>query len=254
MKRKIYMILVDFKRQIQKKKLGTYASSTAFFFFLSLVPMFILLCTILPFTGLSKDRVAGIIVEVLPQAWSSLFVSILHEAFEKSIKILSFAALVTLWSAGKGMLALIRGLNAIHEVDEKRNYFMLRIIASFNTFIMMIAIVISISLSVLGRGVTACIITFLFCCVFTFVPNKKLNFFMQLPGAVFSAIVWSLFSYGFSVYIELGIGFRVYGSLTIIVILMLWLYFGIYILLIGAQMNRYFGPVYHMFLPKERRT
>mgnify|MGYP006990138486 CR=1 FL=1 len=38
-----------------------------------------------------------------------------------------------------------------------------------------------------------------------------------------------------------------YGNLATIVIIMLWLYMCIYIIMIGAYVNRYFEPVYHFF-------
>ena len=44
-------------------------------------------------------------------------------------------------------------------------------------------------------------------------------------------------------YVSYGNGYSIYGSLTIIVIIMLWLYFCMYIILIGAYLNRYFRPV-----------
>lgn len=44
-------------------------------------------------------------------------------------------------------------------------------------------------------------------------------------------------------YVSYGNGYSIYGSLTIIVIIMLWMYFCMYIILIGAYLNRYFRPV-----------
>ena len=78
-----------------------------------------------------------------------------------------------------------------------------------------------------------------------------MKFRMQLPGAAFSAVSWGVFSWGFSLYVGIGEAYSTYGSLSLIIILMIWLYIGIYILLIGAQINRYFGPAYS-FLYKKR--
>ena len=44
-----------------------------------------------------------------------------------SITLISVTAITTLWSAGKGFLAIIRGLNSVYEIKESRNYFFLRI-------------------------------------------------------------------------------------------------------------------------------
>ena len=80
--------------------------------------------------------------------------------------------------------------------------------------------------------------------IYAFVPGIKLRFKKQLPGAAFSAVVWSFASFAFSVYVDNFNGFGTYGSLTTVVIMMIWFYMMMYILLIGAHINRYFGPVY----------
>ena len=51
-------------------------------------------------------------------------------------------------------------------------------------------------------------------------------------------------SFAFSIYVDYFDGFGAYGSLTTVVIIMIWFYMMMYILLIGAHINRYFGPVY----------
>ena len=80
--------------------------------------------------------------------------------------------------------------------------------------------------------------------IYAYIPNKKLKFLLQLPGAVFSAILWNLFSWAFSIYIGSINDFSTYGNLATIVIVMLWLYMCIYIVMIGAYVNKYFGPAY----------
>ena len=60
----------------------------------------------------------------------------------------------------------------------------------------------------------------------------------QFPGAVFTAFGWTLASFVFSVYMDIFRGFsNMYGSLTTIVLIMLWLYFCMYILLLGGEVN-----------------
>ena len=61
----------------------------------------------------------------------------------------------------------------------------------------------------------------------------------RVPGAVLSAAGWMVFSYAFSMYIDKFSGFsNMYGSLTTLILIMLWLYFGMYITLIGAEFNQ----------------
>lgn len=64
------------------------------------------------------------------------------------------------------------------------------------------------------------------------------GFFAQLPGAAFAALGWVLFSYFFSLYVRYfpGVSY-LYGSLTTLMILMLWIYFCMFILMLGAELN-----------------
>ena len=68
-------------------------------------------------------------------------------------------------------------------------------------------------------------------------PNKKLTLASQLPGAVVCALAWNVISWILSVYIDYFNGFSMYGSLTTIALLMLWLYFCLYSALVCAEFN-----------------
>ena len=89
--------------------------------------------------------------------------------------------------------------------------------------------------------VGVCFLTAVFMILYRFVPNRRARLFSQAPGALFSAVCWYLLSIGFSFYVELSPGLaNMYGSLTTIVLVMLWLYFCMYIILLGAEINSYF--------------
>lgn len=276
--RKLYLVLQDFQKEMNKKNISSFAASMAFFLFLSLVPMMILVCAILPYTSLTEQNLVNLITELTVDALDPLISNIIADVYDKSVGILSIAAITTLWSASKGILALIRGLNEVNEVEEQRNYFILRTLASFYTFIMIVILILSLAINVFGNVLLDIILakvpetrivvnffmnfrflavwlvlTVLFTTIYTYVPNKKLIFKMQLPGAAFSAVGWSIFSYFFSLYVENTDSFSTYGSLSIIVIIMLWLYFGMYILLIGAQLNWFFEPDYTKWYGKFRK-
>jgi len=69
-------------------------------------------------------------------------------------------------------------------------------------------------------------------------PNHIVQLKVQLMGAAFSAVGWMIVSWIFSVYLDIFKGFSsMYGSLTTIVLIMLWLYFCMYILLLGGEVN-----------------
>ena len=76
--------------------------------------------------------------------------------------------------------------------------------------------------------------------IFAALPNRKLTLRSQLPGALICAVAWYVFSFGLSVYVDYFNGFSMYGSLTTIVLIMLWLYFCMYIMMMSAEFNLMF--------------
>ena len=74
--------------------------------------------------------------------------------------------------------------------------------------------------------------------IYRFLPNRRGRFRDQLPGAMFAAVGWMVVSWVFSIYLDVFEGFSsMYGSLTTIVLIMLWMYFCMYCILLGAEMN-----------------
>ena len=254
----------DFARLLRKKNISAFAASTAFFLFLSLIPMLMLLCALIPYTPLTESALMKAVTDIAPDSVDPLLVGIIVDVYDKSIGLVSVTAIVTFWSAGKGVMALMQGLNAVHQAEEKRNYFVLRLVASFYTIVMLLAMLFSLLLFVFGsvwfEGIIGQIpqtyylldtllkFRLLFfmimmivalALIYTHVPAISLQFKAQLPGAVMAAVGWSLVTFGFSVYIRHFNGFGTYGSLTTVIILMLWLYACMYLVMTGAFLNRY---------------
>ena len=267
---RLFFVIKDFSVKMTQKNISAFAASAAFFLFLSLVPLLMSLCAVLPYTSLTAENLITAILKVMPNAIEGFVESVVYDVYDRTAGTITVFAIVTIWSAAKAMLALIQGLNEVNDIDEERNYLLLRFIACIYTVIMLIAILLSIFIMVFGNVIVNIalkdfpqlklvvqlvmrfrflfswiVLTFIFAMVYAFVPSgKSLKFKRQLPGAAFSAVVWSAASYAFSVYVESFNGFGTYGSLTTVVILMFWFYMMMYILLVGAHINRYFGPVY----------
>lgn len=271
--RKIYVITREFTSQINRDNVSAYAASTAFFIFLSLIPILVLICSIIPYTSLTEVDLETALIEITPAAMDMFVVSLVKDLYARTPTLISVSAVFTVWSAGKGVLALIRGLNAVNGVVDNSNYFLLRVRASVYTLIMLIATILSLVIMVFGNILVGLllkdfprtqlifqavvhfrflfvwlILTVIFALLYTWIPNKKLKLKMQIPGALFAAVAWSAFSWGFSIYVEHFNGFSMYGSLTTIIIIMLWLYFCMYIIMIGANLNRFFSPAFKFFI------
>lgn len=267
--KKVCLLVKRFNQKLRQDDIGAYASSIAFFLFLSLIPLLFLVCFLLPYTPLSEADLMVFCMKIVPKQMNPWIIGLISQIYDKPRGVLPTTILVTVWSAGKGMLALMRALNRINDVMEERGYFKLRIISSFYTIVILIVLIITFVLGVFGRNILGwllertiiivklraevisfvsfwviiAIIVIAFSGIYTYIPNKKLVFLQQIPGAVFVASTWSIFTFGFSVYIEYISGFTAYGTLGTIVLFLLWLYFCCYIMLIGALVNCFWEKV-----------
>ena len=266
MKKKIRLI-TGFGRHMSKSNVNAFASSSAYFMFLSIIPIIILLCSLLPLTTLQKSDLLKAVSEVMPSPIVPMMSSLIESLYNSTVGVTSVAAIVTVWSASKGMLSIMRGLNAMNGVVEDRNYFVQRILASFYTILLLIVLLLSLVFMVFGTTLVRLlndripILDHLMSIAMHFKPlfswgiltlvfMVKLKLTKQFPGALFTAISWNLFSWGFSAYIERFNDFGVYGSLSTIIVVMMWLYFCMYLLLVGAHINRFAVPFRREILEK----
>lgn len=275
--RRLIYSIIEISRSLKENKAALFAASSAFFAFLSLIPTMILICSILPFIHGSRELFLSAIEAVIPYSLESMLVAILEESYEKSVAVISLSAILTLWVAGKGVYALKAGINAIRHVRETRGVLLQRLVASLYTIVFILCIVFSLGIMIFGNYVNELLIRivpgisfiyqfllhfrFLFVwavmtvflqLVFALLPNEKVSIRLQFPGALFSSIVWSVFSWVFSIYVDKMNGFGMYGSLTTIVVVMMWLYIGFYILLIGVSLNVYIQDIYAAVLEERK--
>lgn len=276
--RKLYCIGRNFAKQLTRDNVNAYAASIAFFLFLSLIPMLMLVCAILPYTRVTEADLMRALTEIVPPSMDTFVINQVIYVYDQSPGVLSVSAVITVWSAAKGVLALMRGLNAVNGVVEERGYIRQRLEACFYTVIILASIVFSLGLMVFGNvilqfllkhfppiGIVVevlapfrflagwAVLAIVFTLLYTWMPNKKMRFKMQIPGAVFVSVAWGIFSYVFSIYVDHFKGLDMYGSMTTIIVVMVWLYCCMYIVMIGANMNRYFKPVFRVFMDKGER-
>lgn len=252
-----------FMSRLNEDNVGAFAAQAAYFLLLSFIPILLLLMTLLQFTSISKDMAAAVVMQIVPLEFQTLTERIIDEVYAKSGTVVPISALITLWSAGKGFNALSVGFNNIYHISETRGYVWKRVRSAFYTLLFVVALIASLVLMVFGNTIqktleknlpvlaavtsfflnmrtlimiVALFIVFLF--LYKFIPNRRVSLKRQLPGAMFASVAWAVFSLGFSVYLDVSSAFsNMYGSLTTLIMAMLWLYFCMYILLIGAEIN-----------------
>lgn len=251
------------KSMVVSDHIGAYAAQAAFFFVLSLIPMLLLLITLVQVTPMTKAEVMESIVQLFPTPAETMLRSLINQVYNRSNGMVPLTALMALWLAGRAVLSLTSGLNNIYANIETRNYIVLRIRATFYTVFFIIILILSMLLSVFGnsirnfireqipefadlarniiqvRSIVSLPLLLLFALIiYKFLPNHKTTLKSEWPGAMFVSIAWLIGTHAFSIYLDIFHGFsNMYGSLTTLVLLMLWIYFCMYVMLLGAKWN-----------------
>ena len=259
----IYQKITGITAGFNEDHVGAYAAQSAYFFMLCMIPIILLLLTMVQYTPVTKADVMTAVIQVFPSSVENLITSIVNQVYNQSTGVIPVTIVVALWSAGKGVLAMASGLNCIYRCRETRNYIVLRIRATFYTVLFIVVIILLLVLSVFGNTlnlfiaehipflrrvadqliaarvfITPTVLVIFSLMLYRYLPNRRGRFRDQLPGAMFAAVGWMVISWVFSIYLDVFKGFsNMYGSLTTIGLIMLWMYFCMYCILLGGEMN-----------------
>ena len=271
------LLIKKFMYKMNRDRIKAYSAGAAFFIIMSFFPFLMLLLALVQYTPLTQEQIVMTLEEITPLGLTEELKQIVEGVYSQASALLPWTAIVAVWSAGKGVLGLSDGLNAVFQIKETRNYFMIRIRAAFYTIGMILALILGFGILVLGYrlqeflrssiplfakysdlmlllqlGLAMMLLFLLFEIFYVFLPNRRKSSHSQVPGALFSAISWAVFSYGFSVYLNYAGNMSViYGSLTTLVVVMLWLYFCMYLLFLGAGINSYLEKPERFSLDRE---
>ena len=93
----------------------------------------------------------------------------------------------------------------------------------------------------IGTEVSFVFMTFLvFLLLYKFMPKHRVSFKSQFWGALFGAIALNVISFVFSKYLFIFKGFSLtYGSLTTLMLIMMWTYSCFYTVFLGAELNKW---------------
>lgn len=267
----IHLLIKSFVQKIGRDKVYNYSASSAFFIILSIFPFLILMLSVVKYTPLTEEFLLERLEFFLPSALFPLFAQIIEEIYSNTwaTTLILVSAVTVLWSSSKGVMAMVRGINVCFNIQDKRNWIRVRLLSCLYTFVFFISIVLTLILLVFGKTIYTALITqsgqlekifgvilfilrkrvvislglltLIFMLIYTFFPAKNNHFFKMFPGAILAAGGWVGLSELLSLYVKFFPNFSyTYGSLTTFVLLMLYLYFGLYIIFIGAEINHFF--------------
>lgn len=254
--------------KMDKDHISESSAQCAYYTILSFIPFIILLLTLIQYTNIEQETLFNMISKIIPSSMNEIILGIIREVYSKSIGTISISIIFTLWSADKGLFALIKGLNIVFEINGKKNssIIYLKLTSILKTAIFIILIVVGLILLVFGNSILSIIqehfygfknytiisavlteiifilLTFVvFMIIYKFLPKHKIKLKQILPGSIFGALGLNIVSYVFSKYLFIFKGFSItYGSLTTLMLIMMWTYACFYIIFLGAEINVFF--------------
>jgi len=281
----IRLLIESFFNKIGRDRVYNYSASTAFFLILSIFPFLILLLTVVQYTPLTEEFLLARLEFILPEAIYPLIKQIIQEIFSTTsgATLIFVSAIAGIWSASKGVMAMIRGINVCFNVDDKRSWINVRIRSCIYTLLLIIIVIFFLIFLVFGSVlfnqlqdqyeqygsffyivkfllkrkiiVSFFILTPLFMAVYSVLPAKHIKYWITFPGAALSAIGWIILSELLSLYLSFFPNFSyTYGSLTSFILFMLWLYFCCYILFVCAEINFFYKTALERAANKRKRV
>lgn len=259
-------ILLSVKDQIGENNVSIVSAGVAFYAFLAIFPAIGALVSIY---GLAMDpqqiqEQLTQLSSVMPQQAYEILKNQLQSLTESSGSALGWSMaiglLFSIWSANKGTKSLFTGVDIAYDLENNRGFLKQNGLTLLFTFGAIIMVLLSMALIVgfpafvdqLGLSgtleavirwlrwvVLAVIVVFFVGLVYQYAPDKRtVGFRWVWPGAVLATILWLIASWGFSFYVKnFGSYGEVYGSISAVVVLLLWLFLTSFIILIGAELN-----------------
>ncbi len=253
------------KKEIEKVKkliLAPYMrilpGNIAFSLMMALIPIISIIVFALNIFNFSYPTISDKLSNFIPSAVIELIMEFLGSNRFNS----AFLLIIGIWAASSGMNALIIASNVVYN-HETNGYLKRRSKAVMLTFLIILMIVINLGILVFGSSVLSFIIhlfnlsnilLILFnsfkwpigiLLIYTIVktiyivaPDAKIKNQTVIKGTLFTTILWMISSFIYSFYVTNIANYGIkYGSISNIIILMVWLYILSYVLVLGMAIN-----------------
>jgi membrane protein len=255
-------------QEFQRDDAMGLAAQLAFFLILALFPFILVLVSLMGLVGNPElaSKVLGYFRQVMPEEAYKLIRTYTGDVISgkrPAPYLFSFSILFTLWTASGAFAALISALNRAYDVQETRPFWKVRGIAILMTLGLSVLILVGVLLLIVGEPIGQAIAEIfglgelfelvwnivrwpvaLFFMVFTvallyyFAPDVDQPFRWITPGGLIGVLLWVIASAAFSFYVNnFGTYNKTYGSIGVVIILLLYLYISSLTILFGAELN-----------------
>lgn len=266
-------LIKRFIKKILNDDIFAISAQFSYYIILGIFP-FILLVVI--FLSQWSNLMFEILHEIeshIPAQIYEIFNSIIVNSVSNySTHYFSTGVIVLLWSASSGSVGIIKGINKAYDSKIKKNFIFMRFFGVLFILALMISLqlvlifivggkyiinfLITISviptvlislLRIISYVFPIALLTLMLSLIYKFIPNKKIKFSCVLPGAFIASLGCLIASLFLSTYVNYRITYynNIYGSLSGIFILLLWINIISFIFLLGNEINAFILNIKH---------
>ena len=249
-------------------KIIVYSAQACYFVIVSVIPILCLTISLVSFLIPADIYEVFDSYKMPPEIKDLVNIVIEQLLATQNVSLLSLSAIVALWTASRGCDAIRAGIENVYEVPPSKRILKQQALSLVNTFVLLGVLMANIILVLFGELIVrtlhltllvdilmrfgTIILFMIMCAAFAIIysstakhsSNEKIRSktMQHVPGAVFATAGWVIFSALYSLYIRyFPSASAIYGSLTAVCLIMLWLYICMIILLLGAEINKLWG-------------
>ena len=272
----LYRVLEEFLHRLRTNDILEHAYGLAFNFTLAIFPATIFVFTLIPYIPIPglEPQIVCFLKEIMPEnVYEALAPTIQDTVSKQRSGLLSFGFITTLYLATNGMMSLIKTFNLSDKeaIQNQRGYFKQKAIATLLTLALALVLFCTIILLIVARqvldymisygliasrfqvnlilGSRLVIVFFMFFMtisgIYYLAPATKKHWPFASLGSLEATTSSLLASLGFSYYVNNFANYnRLYGSLGVMIALMVWLFLLSVILLVGFELNASINKVF----------
>lgn len=262
-----YNVLEFFIRWVDQRDLQLRATSLSFVFFLALFPSIIFIFTLIAYLPVNNFHQSILLFfeKLLPvSAYKAVQTTLKDILNNQRGGLLSIGFITAIYFSTNGFVSLMNALNKYGKQKETRSFWKKRLTAIILALLVSISLLIAVGLVTVGNfsiryldklayfpskitpvllvflnlvSVTALILFFV-SMIYYLAPNHNKKWRFISAGSVFACVSIIITMLGFSAYINQFNAYnKVYGSIGVLIVIMLLIYINTYILLLGYEFN-----------------
>lgn len=285
----VVAVAAELRREWYDDRVSGLAAEVAFFGLLGLFPSLLVLAAALgsmdavvghAVAARAEEQVLDFLRRVLTDEASGTIEAVRGLFEEAEAGALTVGLLASLWAASRAFKAVVNALDVAYDVEERRSWLNLRVtgigLAVGTAVVGAVILAMLVVGPLLGTGrdiadavgaggvfaafwdwlrwptVVVLVIGWA-ATVFHLAPNHHTPWRWDIPGAVLTALWWTLASVGFRLYLLLVAGGnQVLGTLGGSLIVLLWLYLMSIGLLLGGELNAVLAHRHDVSQPSRR--